>query len=105
MVALNLSANAPDKRSNDSPKNFISKICPTADYTSADPLEFAGDIKSTGFFRNKAKNILATAKSSETISGSGSQSDAGTISSSRSGPQNRQYHFGECFQYKYRYRG
>ncbi len=32
------------------------------DYASADPLEFEADIRSTGFFRNKTKHVIAAAQ-------------------------------------------
>lgn len=57
LVATILSAQCTDERINQVTKALFRKY-PTADhYASASPAELERDIKSTGFFRNKAKSI------------------------------------------------
>ena len=62
MVAVQLSAQCTDKRVNMVTPVLFKKYPTLADYCAADPAEFEKDIHSTGFFRNKTKNILAAAK-------------------------------------------
>lgn len=62
LVSVILSAQCTDKRVNEVTKSLFKKYRTLKDYVEADLLEFEKDIKSTGFYRNKAKNILATAK-------------------------------------------
>ena len=59
MVATILSAQCTDKRVNEVTKDLFKKYKKAADFASADLEELGEDIKSTGFFRNKAKNIIA----------------------------------------------
>ncbi len=61
MVATILSAQCTDKQVNSVTKNLFKKYKTIRDYANADLKEFEKDIKSTGFYRNKAKNIIATA--------------------------------------------
>ena len=62
LVAVILSAQCTDKMVNKVTEKLFRKYKTLSDYVKADPKEFEKDIRSTGFFRNKAKNILATAK-------------------------------------------
>ena len=62
MVAVQLSAQCTDKRVNMVTPVLFKKYSKLEDYCMADPVEFEQDIHSTGFFRNKTKNILAAAK-------------------------------------------
>lgn len=62
LVAVILSAQCTDIRVNIVTKSLFTKYPSLEDYVKADLSEFEQDIKSTGFYRNKAKNILATAK-------------------------------------------
>lgn len=62
MVAVQLSAQCTDKRVNMVTPVLFKKYPRFDDYCAADPAEFEKDIHSTGFFRNKTKNILAAAK-------------------------------------------
>lgn len=62
LVAVILSAQCTDIRVNIVTKKLFTKYPSLEDYVKADLSEFEQDIKSTGFYRNKAKNILATAK-------------------------------------------
>jgi endonuclease III len=62
MVAVQLSAQCTDKRVNIVTPVLFKKYPRLIDYCDADPAEFEKDIHSTGFFRNKTKNILAAAK-------------------------------------------
>ncbi len=61
MVATILSAQCTDKRVNIVTSTLFKKYKTIKDYAKADLKEFENDIKSTGFYRNKAKNIIATA--------------------------------------------
>lgn len=62
LVAVQLSAQCTDKRVNIVTPVLFKKYPRLEDYCAADPAEFEKDIHSTGFFRNKTKNILAAAK-------------------------------------------
>ena len=62
LVAVILSAQCTDKMVNKVTEKLFKKYKSLEDYVKADAIEFEKDIRSTGFFRNKAKNILATAK-------------------------------------------
>lgn len=62
LVAVILSAQCTDKMVNKVTEKLFKKYKKLDDYVNADPKEFEKDIHSTGFFRNKTKNILAAAK-------------------------------------------
>ena len=62
LVAVMLSAQCTDKIVNKVTISLFKKYKILDDYVNAVPSEFEEDIHSTGFFRNKTKNILATAK-------------------------------------------
>ncbi len=62
LVAVILSAQCTDKMVNKVTERLFKKYKTFDDYLRADQKEFEQDIKSTGFYRNKAKNILASAK-------------------------------------------
>lgn len=62
LVAVVLSAQCTDKKVNEVTAKLFKKYKTLDDYVEAKPSEFAEDIRSTGFYRNKAKNILASAK-------------------------------------------
>ncbi len=62
LVATILSAQCTDERVNIVTEKLFKKYTTVKDYASADIREFEKDIYSTGFYRNKAKNIIATAK-------------------------------------------
>lgn len=62
LVAVVLSAQCTDKRVNIVTKKLFKKYPNIVDYANAKQLEFEQDIFSTGFYRNKAKNIIAAAK-------------------------------------------
>lgn len=57
LVATILSAQCTDKRVNIVTKSLFKKYKTAKDYANADLSELEQDIKSTGFYRNKAKNI------------------------------------------------
>ena len=59
LVATILSAQCTDKRVNIVTKELFKKYRSAADYANAPLAELEQAIKSTGFFRNKAKNIQA----------------------------------------------
>ena len=61
-VAVVLSAQCTDKRVNMVTKDLFKKYKTLDDYVGTSCEEFEQDIRSTGFYRNKAKNILAAAK-------------------------------------------
>jgi endonuclease III len=62
LVAVILSAQCTDIMVNKVTEKLFVKYRSLDEYVAADIEEFEKDIKSTGFYRNKAKNILATAK-------------------------------------------
>jgi len=62
LVAVILSAQATDKKINEITKGLFRKYRTLDDYVGANPKQFEKDIRSSGFFRAKAKNILASAK-------------------------------------------
>ena len=59
LVATILSAQCTDERVNIVTKALFGKYCSAADYAQAPIAELEADVQSTGFFRNKAKNIQA----------------------------------------------
>ncbi len=62
LVAVELSAQCTDKKVNEVTAKLFKKYRTLDDYVRAKPSEFENDIHSTGFYRNKTKNILAAAK-------------------------------------------
>ncbi len=62
MVAVQLSAQSTDKGVNKITEKLFKKYKKLGDYVKADPREFEQDIFASGFYRNKAKNILAAAR-------------------------------------------
>ena len=62
LVAVELSAQCTDKKVNEVTKQLFARYPTLDDYVSADPSEFERYIFSTGFYRNKTKNILAAAR-------------------------------------------
>ncbi len=59
LVATILSAQCTDARVNQVTQSLFRKYRSAADFAGADPDTFEEEIRSTGFFRNKAKNIRA----------------------------------------------
>ncbi len=62
LVAVILSAQCTDKMVNKVTEKLFKKYKTLGDYIKADIKVFEQDIRPTGFYHNKAKNILATAK-------------------------------------------
>lgn len=62
LVAVILSAQCTDKKVNEVTEKLFKKYKTLDDYVKASQLEFQQDIFATGFYHNKAKNILASAK-------------------------------------------
>ena len=62
MVAVQLSAQSTDKGVNKITDKLFKKYKKLEDYVAADPREFQLDIFASGFYRNKARNILGAAK-------------------------------------------
>tara|TARA_B100000508_G_scaffold60333_1_gene47313 strand:- start:352872 stop:353537 length:666 start_codon:yes stop_codon:yes gene_type:complete len=62
VVAVALSAQCTDKMVNKVTEKLFKKYKKLDDYVNADIREFEQDIKSTGFYKMKAKNVLAGAK-------------------------------------------
>ena len=60
LIATVLSAQCTDKRVNLVTKTLFKKYTTAEDYANADIAELEHDIKSTGFYRNKAKHIKQT---------------------------------------------
>lgn len=61
-VAVVLSAQCTDKKVNEVTQKLFKKYPSFKDYLNAGKYEFEQDIKSTGFYHNKAKSILSGAK-------------------------------------------
>lgn len=62
LVATVLSAQCTDKRVNMVTKSLFKKYRKVQDYAKADLKSFEQEIRSTGFYHNKAKNILSAAQ-------------------------------------------
>lgn len=62
LVAVILSAQCTDKKVNEVTEKLFKKYPTLDDYVNANQLLFQQDIYQTGFYHNKAKNILASAK-------------------------------------------
>ena len=62
LVAVELSAQCTDKKVNEVTETLFKKYRTLDDYVRAKQKDFEKDIYSTGFYRNKAKNILTAAK-------------------------------------------
>ncbi len=62
LMATILSAQCTDKRVNIVTKTLFKKYKTATDYANADLAELEEDIRSTGFYRNKAKNIKNTGR-------------------------------------------
>ena len=62
LVAVQLSAQCTDKMVNKITERLFKKYKNLSAYVLAKPREFEQDIKSSGFYRAKTKNILAAAK-------------------------------------------
>ena len=59
LIAVILSAQCTDARVNEVTKTLFKKYRRAADYADADPAIFEQEIRSTGFYRNKAKTVIA----------------------------------------------
>lgn len=62
LVSVILSAQCTDRKVNEVTDKLFRKYRTIGEYVNADPVAFANDIRSTGFFNAKARNILATAR-------------------------------------------
>ena len=62
MIATQLAAQCTDARVNIVTKGLFHKYKTVDDFASADVEELQQDIRSTGFYRNKAKNIIASSR-------------------------------------------
>ncbi len=61
LVATILSAQCTDKRVNEVTPNLFKKYPTMRDFAAASHAELAADIRSTGFFNNKAKSLIGAA--------------------------------------------
>src|ERR1700756_4215028 len=62
LVATILSAQCTDKRVNEVTPGLFQKYPTMADFAAANPAEIGNDIRSTGFFNNKAKSLIGAAR-------------------------------------------
>ena len=62
LIATMLAAQCTDERVNIVTKDLFKKYTSVHDYANANHEELEQDIKSTGFYRNKAKNIIGCCK-------------------------------------------
>jgi len=65
LIATILAAQCTDERVNQVTKELFKKYRKASDYARADLQTFEGEIRSTGFFRNKAKSIIACGQALE----------------------------------------
>lgn len=66
LVAVILSAQCTDKKVNEVTETLFKKYPKFSDYLNARPGEFERDIRATGFYRSKTKNVLGAAREIET---------------------------------------
>jgi len=59
LVSTQLAAQCTDERVNQVTRSLFEKYRDANDYARADMAEFENEIRSTGFFHNKAKNIIS----------------------------------------------
>ena len=62
LIATILSAQCTDARVNMVTPELFARFPTAADFAAADPSELEGLVRSTGFYRNKARNIIACAQ-------------------------------------------
>lgn len=62
VVAVQLSAQCTDKKVNEITPALFQKYKTLDDYVHANPAAFANDIRQSGYYNNKTKNILSAAK-------------------------------------------
>jgi endonuclease-3 len=62
LVATILSAQCTDKRVNQVTQSLFKKYKSVEDYANADIKTFENEIRQTGFYKNKARNIIRSAK-------------------------------------------
>ena len=62
LIATQLATQCTDARVNIVMKDLVKKYKSCSDYANANLEELMADVKSTGFYRNKAKNIIGTCK-------------------------------------------
>ena len=62
LIATQLATQCTDARVNIVMQDLVKKYKTCEDYANADLEELMGDVKPTGFYRNKAKNIIGTCK-------------------------------------------
>ena len=62
LVAVILSAQCTDKKVNEVTQTLFKKYKSLDDFANADITTFEKEIRSTGFYRNKARNIIASSK-------------------------------------------
>lgn len=62
LVATILSAQCTDKRVNETTPGLFQKYPSIPDFASANPDELGNDIRSTGFYNNKAKSLIGAAR-------------------------------------------
>lgn len=62
LIATILSAQCTDARVNIVTKELFRKYKTAKDYADSDPKKFEQEIRSTGFYKNKAKNIINSCK-------------------------------------------
>src|SRR2546428_11440781 len=91
LIATQLAAQCTDERVNMVTEKLFQKYRSVEDYATVTQEELEQDIKSTGFYRNKAKNIRAACQRIITeYGGGGAPPDAGITYFPRGAPQDRQ---------------
>ena len=65
LIATILSAQCTDRKVNEITPALFKKYSSAADFAAADRIELENEIRPTGFYRNKAKNIIKTCQKIE----------------------------------------
>ena len=106
LIATILSAQCTDKRVNLVTADLFKKYRSAKDYANADPAGLEQDIKTTGFFRNKAKNIRTLLPQTRRASSRRSAAhDGGTDAPRWRGTQDGERRSRQCIRCKRRHRG
>ena len=91
LVATILSAQCTDVRVNMVTPGLFEKYPTVQDFAALEPEQLEPDIRSTGFFRNKAKSVVGAArKIVADFGGNVPANDGGVADPPRSGSQNRE---------------
>jgi len=97
LISTQLAAQCTDARVNVVTKTLFKKYKDARDFANADLKELEQDIKPTGFYHNKAKNIKETCKIIVENSGQGSRQYGGFADFTGSGKKTANVYLGDAF--------